>query len=295
MDGSIDWNTLWSELVELSRRRQQSRAADNGDRWNRRAEDFDSRVRDRWARPDSSRSFLTSALDAMPGSTVLDIGAGTGKWAVLLARHAKQVTAVEPSPAMGVRLRENIAAAGVSNVVVLEEAWPQASVGLHDITLCSHSLYGFPDFAGVIASLQAVTRRMCVLLLRAPAPDGIMAEAARRILGHPHDSPNYQIAFNALLQMGIFPNVLMEYPASWVPWSSDSPAEALLEIKRRFGLSERSDFDDYLCDLLQRRLVLAEGRYVWPQGMRTALIYWLVDPDNGLQIDYRVAVRPDTD
>ena len=72
--------------------------------------------------------------------------------------------------------------------------------------------------------------------------------------------------------MGIFPNVLMEYPVSWLPWSSDSLADALAEIKRRFDLDERTDHDDFLRDLLERRLVPTEGRYVWPQAMRTALL-----------------------
>jgi SAM-dependent methyltransferase len=294
MDRTIDWNVLWGELVDLSRRRQQKRATGDADRWSRRAEDFDSHVRDRWSRPDSSRTFLVSTLDAMPGSTLLDIGAGTGKWTVHLARHAKQVTAVEPSPAMFARMRDNIAAAGVSNVVLVQEAWPHANAGLHDVTLCSHSLYGFPDLAAVIASIQAVTRRMCILLLRAPAVDGMMAEAANQILGHPYDSPNYHVAINVLLQMGIFPNVLMEYPVSWLPWSSDSLADALAEIKRRFDLDERNDHDDFLRDLLERRLVLSDGRYVWPQAMRTALIYWPVDPESRPRFDYHVSLRTDT-
>ena len=39
-------------------------------------------------------------------TTVLDIGAGTGSWTILLARQARQVTAVDPSPGMLEVLRE---------------------------------------------------------------------------------------------------------------------------------------------------------------------------------------------
>jgi hypothetical protein len=118
------------------------------------------------------------------------------------------------------------------------------------------------------------TRRTCFLLMRAPTADGIMAEAATRIWEQPYDSPNFQVAYNALLQMGIFPNVLMANTGLWDPWTSASLDSALDEIKRRFGIRHTSEHDDFLVNLLRRRLALADGQYVWPREVRSALIYW---------------------
>jgi predicted O-methyltransferase YrrM len=96
-----DWIQLWNDLVSLREwRYQPNETPENHDRWKARAHDFDAHVRRRWAQPDSSRTFLVALLRAMPHATVLDIGAGTGKWAVILAPHAKAVTAIEPSPTM---------------------------------------------------------------------------------------------------------------------------------------------------------------------------------------------------
>ena len=288
----INWIQLWNDLASLREWRYQlTDTSENHDRWKTRAHEFDSHVRRRWAKRDSTRTFLISLLQAMPHSTVLDIGAGTGKWAILLAPYAKHVTAIEPSPAMIEKMQGNLANEQVKNVEIVQTRWEDATVAKHDLTLCSHAMYGIADFAQFIRSIQAATRHTCALLLRAPAMDGVMAEAALKILGHPYDSPNYQIAFNALLQMGIFPNVLMEEPSSWEPWSHASLDDAFIEIKQRFRLGDKTEHDEFLRDLLQRRLTLQDGRYVWPPGMRTALIFWRVNAETLPPIDYLAMMR----
>lgn len=289
----MDWLELWNELVNRHAWRYgPSETPENRDCWRTRAQEFDSHERNRRSRRDSSRTFLISLLKALPESAVLDIGAGTGKWAVLLAPYARRVTAVEPSLAMIEKMRGNLARARIDNVDIVQAAWPDGSIKQHDVTLCSHAMYGFADFAQFVQSIQSVTRHTCVLLLRAPTMGGVMAEAARHIWGHPYDSPNYQIAVNALLQLGLFPNVLMEEPVSWEPWQNDSLAEALVDIKRRLGLSEHAEHDEFLSDLLKRRLAVKDGKYVWPHGMRTAMIFWRVDADATPFLDYVAAIRP---
>lgn len=287
-----DWLQLWNDLVNLREwRYQQNETPENHDRWKSRAHDFDSHVRRRWAKPDSTRAFFVALLKAMPNSTVLDIGAGTGKWAIILAPHAKLVTAIEPSPSMIEKMQANLANEQINNIEIMQARWQDVSVTQHDISLCSHAMYGIPDFAQFIIKMQAATRHMCALLLRAPGMDGVMAEAAMKIWGHPHDSPNYHIALNALLQMGIFPNVLMEEPASWEPWTHETLDAAFVEIKQRLRLSEHTEHDEFLRDLLQRRLKFQDGKYVWPQSMRTALIFWRVNQDASPALDYLASIR----
>ena len=271
----IDWLELWSELVQRREWRfQATETADRKDHWHARAQEFDSHVRRRWIKPDSSRAFVVAMLDAFPHATVLDIGAGTGKWAILLAQHAQRVTAVEPSPSMLERLRDNLAAEKISNVDIVPQPWPVESIVPHDFTLCSHAMYGTSDFAKLITSIEAATRHTCFLLMRAPALDGVMAEASLHIWGHAYDSANFQVGLNALWQLGIYPNVLMEDSGLWEPWVHDSINEALVDAKRRLGLSDVNDHDDFLIDLLRRRLTLVDGKYVWPRGVRSAMVYW---------------------
>lgn len=95
-----------------------------------------------------------------------------------------------------------------------------------------------------------------------------------RVWGHPYDSPNFQVAYNVLLQMGIYPNVLMENGGLWTPWKNASIEEALAEVKHRLGLGPSGEHDEFMIDLLRRRLILEDGQYVWPRSVRSALIYW---------------------
>ena len=69
------------------------------------------------------------------------------------------------------------------------------------------------------------------MLLRAPDPNGLMAQAATRIWGQPNDSPNFQVAYNAMLQMSMYPSVLMEGKGLWPAWTNDSFDEAAIRSK----------------------------------------------------------------
>ena len=73
-----------------------------------------------------------------------------------------------------------------------------------------------------------------------------MAQAAMLVWGHPYDSPNFQIAYQILLEMGIFPNVIMENEHLWKQWRNNSLEEALAELKGRLGLIEDQQYDQRL-------------------------------------------------
>jgi hypothetical protein len=172
------------------------------------------------------------------------------------------------------RLAANLRDANVGNVAVLSSTWPCA-VEPHDVVLCSHAMYSTPDFAAFMRALVAAARREVYLVMRLPTMDGLMAEASRMVWGHPHDSPNLVVAFNALLEMGIYADVVVQRDL-WRSWSSESIDAALIDLKRRLGVQDRLDLDAPLGDLLRHRLALIEGRYVWPSGVRSAMLWWSV-------------------
>lgn len=275
MERLTDWNALWRELVEIKAHSRRQKHGDNPDIWADRAHEFKEGVKRRWARPDSSREFILSQLDSE--ATVLDIGAGTGAWSALFAPRVKRVTAVEPSPSMIEVMRRSLEAEGVSNVSIVQGAWPEATVEQHDFSVCSHAMYASLDLAAFLRRMNDATLQTCFLLLRAPSPDGVRAEAAMHIWGQPLDSPNFTIAYNVLLQMGIFANVLMENTGLWKPRTSPSIAAALSDMRRFLGLGDSDEHDGYLEALLRRRLSLVNGVYVWPRDVRSGLIYWKVE------------------
>ena len=276
MEKITDWNSLWRELVEMKVESHRRKMQESGqsDPWAHRAHAFKEGVNRRWEQADSSREFIISQIDT--NSTLLDIGAGTGAWASLLSPYAKHVTAVEPSDSMIAVMRESLATENITNVSIVQGAWPDVFVEPHDFSLCSHAMYGYPDLAAFVLRMVACTQRMCFLLLRAPSLDSVRAEAARNIWGQPLDSPSFTIAYNILIQMGIYANVLMEDTGFWKPKTSDSLEEAFLKMKGYLGIADSCEHDAYLMGLLRRRLQYRCGKYVWPPDVRSALVYWKI-------------------
>jgi precorrin-6B methylase 2 len=269
MERMADWNALWARLVEAHKRTHSP--DESVDPWRDRARQFAERGRRKWATPDPIREFLIARIRA--SDTVLDIGAGTGSWAVPLARVASRLTALEPSPSMREVLLETLSSEGVANVDVVDGSWPETEVAPHDVTLCSHAMYGVADLAAFVRRMSNATRRTCYLLMRAPTADGVMAAAARRVWGHPHDSPNFFVAHNVLADLGIRPNVLFD-PNLWEPWTSPTLELAVADVKCRLDIEDSTEHDEFLRDLLRRRLVSSTDGYVWPRGIQSVLAYW---------------------
>ncbi|MCG8568037.1 MAG: class I SAM-dependent methyltransferase [Desulfobacterales bacterium] len=279
METLPNWARLWAELSQLqdgafARQRQNPK----DDFWKDRAKNFNKMVNKRWEKPDSSREFLLARLKANPGSTLLDIGAGTGKWAVFAAPHAKSVTAMEPSIPMREILEENIREKDIQNIRIHTGRWPDDEVEPHDYVLASHSMYGEEDLRGFVQKMNLIAQRGCIMVLRAPYAQSVMGLAARHVLGHPYDSPNFQVALNVLHTMDIYPDVHMEAEVIWQAWKHSSLEEALEDIKNRLNIHDRTDHDTWLMELLEQELTYDGESYVWPPGNRAALVYWEVNP-----------------
>jgi ubiquinone/menaquinone biosynthesis C-methylase UbiE len=90
MEKIPDWLKIWSELAEIRNTHFALQEEGQSDHWSENARKFSDRVRERWQEPDTSRDFLKSALLKNPESTLLDIGAGTGNWAIISVSLCKK-------------------------------------------------------------------------------------------------------------------------------------------------------------------------------------------------------------
>jgi len=256
----INWLQLWQDLITQNR---QSKSGMNMIRYN-------EHVRKRHERPDPLLDFLISKIDSL--STVIDIGSGNGRWTIPLARKVKKVTAIEPSQEMAEILVDNIKSAGLSNIEVISSTWEKVSIEKHDVSVCAHAMYNSPDLAGFTGKMERSSRQMCYLSVRIPPVNGVIAELSRMIYGRSHDSANAIIAFNALYSMGKLPNLLIE--EGIINWTSNSYEEAFTRVKRHLSVESTTDYNDEIMAVLYRCLKLKNGQYIWPDGMRSALIFW---------------------
>jgi len=145
-----------------------------------------------WTRPLLlfGRAAAVRALDPRPGSTVLDVGCGTGFSLPLLAAFGAKVVGVEPSPAMRARAAARIARHGLAEKVALDPR-PYGShanyEGRADRILFSYSLSMIPPFAEVLSrarlDLRPGGRLVVVDFLDAPPPVSWGLRASHVFLG----------------------------------------------------------------------------------------------------------------
>jgi SAM-dependent methyltransferase len=111
----------------------------------------DAYVRGRPEFPDAAVEWLRADLALGPGKTVIDLGAGTGKFTRLLARTGADVIAVEPVPAMRERLRRDLPA--VALLAGRAQQIPLAASHA-DAVVCAQAFHWFAN----IESLAEIRR-----------------------------------------------------------------------------------------------------------------------------------------
>ena len=136
---------------------------------------------------------------------------------------------------------------------------------------CAHAMYMSLDFAAFVHKMEAHARRRCYMGIRHFPIDGIIQELSREIYGNPHDGPNFIIAYNALYQMGIYPDVTMLPLAKEYRFGSQE--EMLGFFRKRFGArtpEEQKVVDEYVTPMMR-----TEGNAVVISGNSTfAHVRW---------------------
>jgi SAM-dependent methyltransferase len=173
----------------------------SADYWDRRAGRFHARTRERGA---SNPLFARLRAAVRADDRVLDVGAGTGRFALALAPHAREVLAVEPAAAMRERLAAEAERRGVTNLTVIAARWQDAPPLAADVVLCAHVLYPLPDVVSFLTRLDAATGRECFVYLRERHPDAWSSPAWERWHGEPRRlGPTASDALAVLHEMGI--------------------------------------------------------------------------------------------
>ena len=263
----MDWPELWRELASCDLQASEEGAAQMVERWRGVARKLDG---EGGHAPDPLLDHVLGRL--IPEMTVLDIGAGIGRWTLPIARKVRRVTAVEPLQGMRQVLVERAAAQDIRNLDVVGTPWLAAEVPPHDVAIAIHATYTTPDLLGFVRKMEACARQTCCLALRLPAHDGVIGELSQQIHGLWHDSPNFIVGYNLLLSAGLYPSVLVERrPVRH--WVDPTLGAAVVRAKRHLHLAD-DRHDPTIREVLSRRLTRVDQGYGWPDCMRSALIWW---------------------
>jgi hypothetical protein len=135
-----------------------------------------------------------------PDDTVIDVGAGAGRFALPMSLHCRHVTAVEPSEGMLGALRESIAASNIENVTVLEERWPGATAAAKvDVGFIAHVGYDIADIGPFLDQLEAHSTRLCAALMFLVSPNADFGSLWEPVHGEPRVTLPGLAEFTAVL------------------------------------------------------------------------------------------------
>ena len=242
------------------------------DYWAKRAKTYRQALHER---TDQDPFFLRVRDSVSADTTMLDVGAGTGRHTLALAPFVAGVTAVDPSEAMLGYLREDVASQGLQNVQTVLAEWMDADLYEADVVLCSHVFYPIAEVVPFIRKLDAHAREQVFVYLRVdplPTDLGLWSE----FHGSPLQlQPTALDLLNVLSQIGIAADLdVVQHRFTWTFADLD---EAVEHIRNTLCLRE----DDAGATAKLRRL-LEERLVSWPNGRlgpniasaRSGIITW---------------------
>jgi len=212
------------------------------------------------------------------GDTLLDVGAGTGRFALPLARQVRRVVAVEPSPAMLAELMRAAEAAGISNVTAVEARWEDAEVAPAELVICAHVVYPIRGIGPFVGKLDAHVRRDGFIYMRVGQVDDWVAEAWQHVHGStrlPH--PDFRLLERVLQALHIPATLELVSFTNRVTYADAGEAHDDLaeRLGVRPGTAEAERLDQYLGD----RLVPIPGGVGFPpRPVQGAIFFWRRGP-----------------
>ena len=217
-----------------------------------------------------------------PADTVLDIGAGGGRYALPLALVSRSVIAIEPSHGMRRVLSEGMAEHGITNIEAVDGRWPEIAAGVQgDVALMSHIGYDIEQIGPFLDAMESAARRLCIaVLLNQPPPT-----EADRLWPFVHcvqrsALPALPEFLTLLLARGrLFEVRLVERSAQ----SYEQPEQALTWLRQQLWTAPDSDKDRRLQSVSRERLHERNGRFAlsW-EPVYVGVVTWSASRDGPL-------------
>lgn len=200
------WRRLVTGRLEEMRRLSPRAGSLSGSFWDNRAERYAKHVGRTDPRKDPFLRRLRRVTDE--SSSAIDVGAGTGRYALALAPGIAHVTAVEPSAAMLAIMRRDAEQRHVANITTIAATWQHAPPATADVAFSSFVLTLVPEAVPFLEKLDAVARRRVLLYLGAYSSDALLDPLWRHFHGVPRaPAPTYLDALAVLRELGIEPAV----------------------------------------------------------------------------------------
>jgi FkbM family methyltransferase len=263
--GLINWDALWKFNLATAYRNKLGET----NYWNNRAVRFNENT----VLMEKLTNSQLERMPLLPENTVLEIGAGTGRLAIPMAKRVKHVTAVEPSPMMTSFLKSNSKKEKINNISTLncscEDLDTKNIINPHDIVVASFSLF-MTDIKNALKKLDSLATKRAHLFLS--ASKWVNDELQEIIYGEtlPFMCGDYIYVYNILHDLGILANVEIWDHQSLQSYDDlDTAVTQFMDNYRILSAKE-----DELRNYLRERLVVENGKLWLRRNRKVAMVWW---------------------
>jgi SAM-dependent methyltransferase len=185
--------------------------------------------------------------------TVVDVGAGAGRFAIPLARDVGHVIAIEPSEAMRAALETDARRAGVDNIEIVASGWEETPDISGDVVLASHVVYPLVEIEPFVRRMDAAARRYAAVLVFEHTPLSWLSGFWPRVHGEERlPAPHLPQVIDVVSELGFGPPIvdLMDVE----PFELGPPDVARQKLRRRLYVAPDSAADQRLSDAMRELL-----------------------------------------
>jgi SAM-dependent methyltransferase len=264
----IDWDDLWRQQLQAASFRTLG-----ADLWNAGAANWgkamDGALNSNYVDQLLGRMNLSSDM------TVLDVGCGSGRLAIPLAKRVRHVTALDQAPAMLELTKQNAEAESVRNIKTVNMDWTKARIGIdvepHDIVLSSISVLML-ELREYLSRMDRAAKKACYLSwgvgtsMRDAQVCGVLGEKYR-------PTPSYVVIYNLLYSMGIMANVEI-CQMTGARQVKDVSTLVRTVAHRAHGRTLDEATEAKLKDFFAQEMVYQNGYYCQDVSSSVALISW---------------------
>lgn len=269
---SLRWRRLVTSRLAEMERLQPGRGAPGPAYWDTRARRFASRTSAAPATGDPFYRRLRRATGRR--STVLDVGAGAGRFTLALAPHVASVTAVDPSGGMLDICRRQARALSLPNVTCLQGRWEDTEVAPADVAFSSYVVTLVADAPRFLRKLDAAATGQAFLYLGAYTADAVMDPLWRHFHGRSRKpGATYLDAADVLRELGLKPTIeVVEVPSRA---RFNNVADAAKDFRDQLCLPDTAEVRKELRGLLADWLVRRSDGFAAPvRTVPAAIISW---------------------
>ncbi|MEM2943905.1 MAG: methyltransferase domain-containing protein [Methanomassiliicoccales archaeon] len=234
-----------------------------------------------WASRENESRFLMNELTEKQlqriavnqEDSILEIGPGSGRLTIPIAKIAKKITVIEPSENMLSYLRVNADKENLRNIVYINKSWEEVVIGKdvkqHDIVLASFSIL-MCDLRETLSKINRAAKK--VVYIFASADDWMPEEIQRIVYGKRimAEMTDHVIIFNMLSLLGIRTNVeIFDYLSKRRFTNFE---EAVSDFMSIYNIPENKS--EMVKQLLKRKLVSENGELLFLRKKKVAMIWW---------------------